>query len=294
METLRQTGTPSLKRSWAGEVWHQFRKNRGAVIALILLGLLILMAVCADFIWDYDTEIIEQHISEKFTAPCLAHPFGTDHVGRDLLARIGYGTRYSLLIAVTSVAIALAAGGILGAVAGFAGGRVENIIMRLTDIFTMIPSALMAIAIIAILGIKATNLVIALGISNIPIFTRITRASVMATRGSEYVEAARAIGASEGYILFRQVLPNSMSQIFVQATLRMGDCIIAASALSFIGVGVPVPTPEWGALLSMGRKYIQNAPYLTLFPGLAILVTVLLINLVGDGLRDALDPKLKR
>lgn len=284
----------SMHQSKIKEVWHQFTKNKGAVIALGLLGLIVLIALFSGIIWDYEEVVIKQDISQKLQGPSLKHPLGTDHVGRDMLARIGYGTRYSLIIAVTSVLISLLAGGAMGAVAGYYGGKIETVIMRLTDMCTMIPSALMAIAIIAILGIKSTNLVIALGISNIPIFTRITRASVMMVRNNEYIEAARAIGASNLYILFRHALPNSMSQIFVQATLQIGNCIISASALSFIGVGVPVPTPEWGALLSLGRKYIQSAPYLTLFPGLAIFITVMLINLVGDGLRDALDPKLKR
>lgn len=284
----------SLRQSKTKEVWHQFTKNKGAVIALILLTLIILIALFSGLIWDYEDVVIKQNISEKLQSPSLQYPFGTDHVGRDMLARIGYGTRYSLIIAVTSVLISLLAGGTVGAIAGYYGGKAETVIMRITDMCTMIPNALMAIAIIAILGIKTSNLVIALGISNIPIFTRITRASVMMVRNNEYMEASRAIGASNLYTLFRHALPNSMSQIFVQATLQIGNCIISASALSFLGVGVPVPTPEWGALLSMGRKYIQSAPYLTLFPGLAIFVTVMLINLVGDGLRDALDPKLKR
>ncbi|MDC7125072.1 MAG: ABC transporter permease [Spirochaetales bacterium] len=293
-KTTMAGDSTSLQRSKASEVWLQFRKNKGAVVALILLILIVLVALFSDIIWDYKDDVIKQNISEKLQGPSLAHPFGTDHVGRDMVARVGYGTRYSLSIALASVVIAVIAGGILGAIAGYFGGWIENIIMRLTDIFTMIPSALMAIGIIVIIGIKTSNLVIALGITNIPVFTRITRASVMTVRNCEYIEASRAIGASELYILFVHALPNSMSQIFVQATLAVGNCIIAASSLSFIGVGVPVPTPEWGALLSMGRSYIQSAPYLTLFPGLAIFVTVMLINTVGDGLRDALDPKLKQ
>lgn len=276
------------------EVWKQFRRNKGAVFGLIVLILLILIAVFADVIWDYETDITAMQVGDRLLKPCLAHPFGTDNYGRDMLARIGYGTRYSLSIGFASVFMGVLVGVPLGALSGYIGGKFDTILMRIVDTFTIIPSLLMTIILVSVLGTNIFNLMLALSISTIPVMTRITRASVMVTRNNDYIESARAIGAPVHTILLKHILPNCFSPILVQATLRVGTSIISAAGLSYIGLGVPLPTPEWGALLSASKSFIINAQHMCLFPGLAIMITVMVINLVGDGLRDALDPKLKQ
>lgn len=289
-----QNAAGRVKENRALEVWRQFRRNKGAMIGLSVLILLILVAVLADVIWNYETDIIEMRIGNRLSPPSWEHPFGTDNYGRDMLSRIGYGTRYSLLIGFASVLIGTLIGVPIGAVSGYVGGKVDNVIMRIVDTFTIIPSLLMTIILVSVLGTNLFNLMIALSISTIPVMTRITRASVMVARNNDYIESARAIGAPTSTILIRHVLPNCFSPILVQATLRVGSSIISAAGLSYIGLGVPLPTPEWGALLSASKSFIIKAQHMCLFPGLAIMITVMVINLVGDGLRDALDPKLKR
>ena len=284
----------SVKQNRALEVWKQYRRNKGAMIGLVILIILILIAVFADVIWDYETDITAMQVGDRLLKPCLEHPFGTDNYGRDMLARIGYGTRYSLSIGFVSVLMGVIIGVPLGALSGYIGGRFDTILMRLVDTFTIIPSLLMTIILVSVLGTNLLNLMIALSISTIPVITRITRASVMVTRNNDYIESARAIGAPVHTILLKHVLPNCFSPILVQATLRVGTSIISAAGLSYIGLGVPLPTPEWGALLSASKSFIINAQRMCLFPGLAIMITVMVINLVGDGLRGALDPKLKR
>ena len=284
----------SVKQNRALEVWKQYRRNKGAMIGLVILIILILIAVFADVIWDYETDMTAMQVGDRLLKPCLEHPFGTDNYGRDMLARIGYGTRYSLSIGFVSVLMGVIIGVPLGALSGYIGGRFDTILMRLVDTFTIIPSLLMTIILVSVLGTNLLNLMIALSISTIPVITRITRASVMVTRNNDYIESARAIGAPVHTILLKHVLPNCFSPILVQATLRVGTSIISAAGLSYIGLGVPLPTPEWGALLSASKSFIINAQHMCLFPGLAIMITVMVINLVGDGLRGALDPKLKR
>jgi peptide/nickel transport system permease protein len=205
-----------------------------------------------------------------------------------------YGSRFSLSVGIVAVAIALTAGVTLGATAGYYGGTLEIIIMRATDIFSAVPNMLMAIVIVSSLGANTINLMIAVGVTSIPQFVRITRAAVLTVRSQEYIEAARAIGIKESKIIFSHILPNCLSPIIVQTTLRVASAIISASSLSFLGLGVPAPAPEWGSMLSSGRRFIRDFGYMTVFPGIAIMLTVLSLNLLGDGLRDALDPKLKK
>lgn len=282
------------KRSPAGEVWHRFRKNKGALIGGGFILLLIILALLANVIYDYDTDIVAQNMQNRFIAPCLAHPFGTDNLGRDQFARIIYGIRASLPVSFVAVMVSLCIGMVLGAVAGYFGGVLENIIMRLMDIFGSVSTILFAIVLIAAMGIGTPSLMLAMGLSAVPAFSRITRAAVLSVRNQEYVESARAIGCSNLQIIFRHVVPNCLSPIIVQTTLRMGSAIISASSLSYLGLGVPAPMPEWGTLLSAGRAFIIDHGYLTVFPGLAIMVTVIAFNMLGDGLRDAMDPKLKK
>jgi len=272
----------------------QLRKNKGAILGLILVVIIIALALLAPVLYDYDTVVIAQNLKERLQAPSAAHWFGTDDMGRDILARVVYGARYSLAVGLIAVLIALLVGVTLGATAGYVGGPMEEVIMRICDIFSSIPSVLMAIAVVSALGKSTVNLMIAVGIASTAPFIRVARAAVLTVRGEEYVESARAIGMREWQIVLGHILPNCISQIIVQATLRVGSAIISAAQLSFLGLGVPAPAPEWGSMLSSGRSYIRDYSYMTLFPGLAIMITVLSLNMIGDGLRDALDPKLKR
>lgn len=282
------------KRSQAAEVWHRLRKNKGAMLGLAIIVLLACVALSVDIILDYDTDVITQNMSQRLQSPSAAHLMGTDDLGRDIFHRLIYGSRFSLSVGIVAVSIALAVGTTLGAFAGYYGGAVEDVIMRATDIFAAVPNMLMAIVIVSALGANTLNLMIAVGVTSVPQFVRITRASVLTVRSQEYVEAARAIGVAEWKIIFTHILPNCLSPIIVQTTLRVASAIISASSLSFLGLGVPPPAPEWGSMLSAGRKFIRGYSYMTLFPGLAIMVTVLAFNMLGDGLRDALDPKLKK
>ena len=281
------------KRSQSAEIWHRLRKNKGAMLGLAIMIAIILIAIGSNISLDYDTDVIGQNVAERLQHPSLKHPMGTDATGRDMMYRIFYGTRYSLSIGIASVLIALVIGVTLGVIAGYYGGRVSEIIMRLSDAIAAIPSILMAIAIVSALGQSMFNLMLAVGVTSVPQFVRITHAATLTVRNQEYVEASRCLGLRQWQIILFHVLPNCLSPIIVQTTLRVASAIISASSLSFLGLGVPAPMPEWGGLLSAGRKYIRTHSYLTLFPGLAIMITVLALNLLGDGLRDALDPKLK-
>lgn len=268
-------------------------KNKAAVAGLFFLIFLILMAIFADALFDYNTQCINQNIPERLQWPSAQHLFGTDEYGRDLLIRIVFGSRTSLSIGFIAVLFGLIVGGVLGAVAGFFGGKIDNIIMRLCDVFLAVPMMLMAIVIVAALGASIVNLVIALSISSVPTFARIVRSAVLTVRDMDYVEAARAIGVKTPRILARYILPNCMGPIIVQTTLRVAATISNTAALSFLGLGVKAPQPEWGALLSSGREFIRDSGYLACIPGICIMLTILALNLLGDGLRDALDPRLK-
>ena len=281
------------KNSQFKEIMNQLVKNKAAMAGLIFLIVLIFISLSADLFFDYDSLVIEQNISDRLQWPSSAHLFGTDDYGRDLLARVVHGSRLSLSVSFVSVIISLLAGGILGAISGYYGGMIDNVIMRITDIFLAIPMTLLAIVIVAALGANTTNLIISLSLSAIPTFARIVRGSVLTVREVEYVEAAGAIGAKDWTIISSHILPNCFGPVIVQTTLRVAAMISNTAALSFLGLGVQAPAPEWGALLSAGRNYIRDYSYLTFIPGLAIMLTILALNLLGDGLRDALDPRLK-
>lgn len=286
-KTLKASRSSSFK-----SFWYRFKKNKLAVVGLIILLLLVLIAIFADFVAPYSYDI--QDISNAFATNTREHILGTDNFGRDIFSRIVYGARISLTVGIISVGIATILGGFLGAVAGYYGGRIDNFIMRITDILLSIPQLLLAIAIAAALGTGVRNLMIAVGLSSIPTYARIMRSSVISAREQEYVEAAKLSGASDFRIIFRHVLPNCIAPIIVQMTLGIASAILNAASLSFIGLGVEIPAPEWGAMLSEGRQYIRYAPFLTLYPGIVISITIFALNIVGDGLRDALDPKQKR
>lgn len=275
-------------------VLHNFRKNKGAMVGTFIILAIVILALIAPLMYDYDTDIVGLNLAEKLQRPSWEHPFGTDDMGRDILSRVIYGARYSLSVGVVASFIGLIIGVILGTIAGYYCGIAEDIIMRANDILSAVPSILMGIVIVSAMGANTFNLMLAIGITSIPQFVRITRAAVLSVRNQEYIEALKATGMSELRIMFCHIIPNCLSPIIVQLTLRIASAIIAASSLSFLGLGVPVPAPEWGSMLNLGRSYVRTASYLTIYPGIAILITVLAFNLIGDGLRDALDPKLKK
>jgi len=280
------------KRSQAHEVWRRLKKNRLAIAGMLILILLLFIAVFADVIAPYP--YAKQNYDEVLQPPNLKHLAGTDEFGRDILSRIIYGSRISLQIGFISLTVGALVGCILGSIAGFFGGVIDNVIMRFMDILHSIPRVILAIAIAASLGAGITSALIAVAVGSIPNFARVVRAATMTVRDQDFVEAARAIGASTSRIIVKHILPNILAPIIVQATLGVGTSILLAASLSFLGLGIQPPVPEWGAMLSSSRTYMRDNPYMVIAPGIAIMLTVLALNLFGDGLRDALDPKLKK
>ena len=285
---------PVKKRGQFKEIWRRLKKNKMAMIGLTIITLMILVSLSADLLFDYNDVVIKQNTAIRLQTPNAAHWLGTDEFGRDILARLVHGSRVSLSVGVVAVSISLLIGGTLGAVAGFYGGKIDNVIMRFMDILLAVPSLLLSITIVSALGPSIFNLMLAIAISSVPGYARIVRASVLTVKDQEFVEAARCIGANNFEIISSHIIPNCMAPIIVQVSLKVASAILSTSGLSFLGLGVKAPTPEWGAMLSGGRAYLRNASHLTIFPGIAIIITILSLNLLGDGLRDALDPKLKK
>lgn len=269
-----------------------FVRNRIALVGLVLVFLFTLLSALGPLLMPYDPYLPQ--LALRLQGPSLAHPFGTDEVGRDILTRIAYGARFSLLMGVVAMSIAACIGVPLGLQAGYRSGWSDIAIMRGVDVMMTLPSIVLAIAIVSVLGAGVASVVIAVGITSTPAFARLTRAVALTLREQDFVAAARVVGASDLRILRRHILPNSLPPIIVQASLGVGTTILTASALGFLGLGVEPPTPEWGAMLSRGRSYVSVAPHLVVFPGLAIALLVLGFNLLGDGLRDALDPRMKQ
>ncbi|CAA9558631.1 MAG: Dipeptide transport system permease protein DppC, partial [uncultured Thermomicrobiales bacterium] len=276
---------------WRG-VARRLLRNRGALVGLAILATLALMALVAGPTAPYEPNTMAP--ADALQAPSPAHLFGTDQFGRDIFSRIMHGARLSFQVGFIAVGIALVCGVVLGLLAGFYGRWVDAAVTMLIDIMLAFPGILLALAIVAVLGPSLLNLMIAVGISAVPSYTRLVRGAVLAAKEQAYVEAARVTGVGDGAIMFRHILPNVLAPVIVLATLGIGGAILVGAALSFLGLGAKPPTPEWGAMLSQGRNYLTLAWWITLFPGLAIMVTVLSINMLGDGLRDALDPRLKR
>lgn len=293
MSTIKIENT-GKKRSQLAELWKNLKKNKMALVGLAIIVIIVLLAIFADQIANYDQVVIKQNLRERLQAPSAKHWLGTDEFGRDIFARLIHGARVSLKVGVVAVGIAIVIGGFLGAIAGYYGGMLDNTIMRVMDIFLAVPSILLAIAIVSALGPDLLNLMIAISISSIPGYARIVRASVLSIRDQEFVEAAKAIGASDARIIFRHIIPNSLAPVIVQGTLGVAGAILSTAGLSFIGLGIQPPAPEWGSMLSGGRQYLRYAWWVTTFPGVAIMITILSLNLLGDGLRDALDPRLKQ
>lgn len=282
----------SRKRSQFKDILHRLAKNKAAVVGLILVIVIVFSAIFANVISPYDP--YKQNLREKLQFPSAQHLLGTDNFGRDLLSRIIYGARTSLLVALLSVVIAMIIGIALGATSGYFGGIYEAVIMRLMDILMAIPGLLLAVSISAALGSGIFNTALAISVSGIPSYARIVRANVLTLRDQEFVEAAKATGSSSARIIFTQILPNILAPIIVDTTLRIGANILQISSLSFIGLGVQPPTAEWGSIMTVGRDYIRDFYPIVTFPGIAIMLTLFGFNLLGDGLRDALDPKLKQ
>ncbi|MCI5686933.1 ABC transporter permease [Anaerovoracaceae bacterium 42-11] len=300
MENALQNNNSAVKaRSLWADAWRRFKKNKMAVISLIFLLLLALIGIATliiDWVTNdsvYDSLVISQNLSQRFEPPSGSHILGLDEFGRDILLRILWGTRYSLFMSIAAVIAAGVVGTMIGAVAGYYGGRVDNVIMRIMDVVLSLPYMLLAIAIVAALGPGLVNVLISIAIGYVPEFARITRASVMTIREREFVEAAKAVGASDKIVIFQQILPNAMAPLIVEVTMAIAGAILSIAGLSFLGLGIQPPLPEWGAMLTNARGYIRDAWHITVFPGLIILITILALNIIGDGLRDALDPKLK-
>jgi ABC-type dipeptide/oligopeptide/nickel transport system permease subunit len=271
--------------------WRRFRRHTPAMIGLGFLFAFMILSIIAPWVSPHDP--IEQNLIQALETPGADFWLGTDHLGRDILTRILYGTRISLLIGVLAVALGMAVGIPLGVVAGYYRGSPDMVISRITDILFAFPAILLALALVAILGVGLQNVIVAVGVSMVPIFIRIVRGTVLSVRQETYVEAARAVGASDLRILTKHVLANSWAPIIVQATIGVGITILLAAGIGFLGLGVQAPTAEWGAMLGEGRRYIFSHAHMTTYPGLAIFLAVLAFNLIGDGLRDALDPRLR-
>jgi peptide/nickel transport system permease protein len=280
---------------WA-DAWRRLKRNKGAITGLVLVSIFVVVATFAPLIAPYDPR--EQDLSLLqggcCPGPSSEHLFGVDALGRDLFSRVVYGARYSLLIGVVSVAVGLSVGLVLGAISGFFGGFIDSVIMRLMDIMLAVPGLLLAIGIVAALGQGIWQIMVAVGATQVPVFARLLRGSVLAAREGDFVLAARSVGVPRRSILLSHVLPNAMSPVIVQGTLALATAIIDVAGLGFLGLGPQDPsTPEWGTMLTDATRYLQTAPHLALIPGVAIVVSVLGFNLIGDGMREALDPKLR-
>ena len=290
-------------RTLGQEAWFRFKRNRLAMAGLIFIFLLLIISI-ATVVIDaldhgnlYQELVVKQNLSYRLHAPTMSELggiFGYDEFGRSLLFRMIWGTRYSLFVGVMAIAIATISGGILGAIAGFYGGRTDNLIMRLMDIFLAIPSMVLAIAVVAALGTSLFNLLLSIAVPQIPRFARVVRAAILSVRDKEYIESARAVGAGDRILITQYILPNAMAPIIVQATQGTANAILSIAGLSYLGLGIQPPLPEWGAILSSAKMYMRDAWHISVIPGLGIMLTILALNLFGDGLRDALDPKLKK
>jgi ABC-type dipeptide/oligopeptide/nickel transport system permease subunit len=272
-------------------IWKRISKNPGAMFGLIMISAIVISSFLSPYILDHDYMSIDMR--NRFAMPSMEHPFGTDELGRDIMARALYGARFTLSIGVGSCIISATIGIFLGAVTGFFGGKLDAVLMRVLDVIQSFPAMIFAIAISTVLGAGLINTIYAIGLAQMPVFARLMRGNILAIRSSEFIEAASAIRCSTPRIIFRHVIPNSISPIIVQISMTVASAGLAASALSFLGLGVSEPMPEWGAMISSARAFMRDYPHMVIVPGLFIMTSVLSLNLIGDAIRDALDPKLK-
>jgi len=291
-KTAAQNKAKHRRQSLAADAWRRLIKNRAALIGMIWLCILILAAIFAPYITKYDYST--QSLADAYTKPCLEHLLGTDHLGRDIFSRLVYGGRISLVLGVVCVCISWLFAGPIGAISGYYGGKVDNVMMRFIDLFQAIPGFLLSVSIAAALGSGMFNCMIAVGIGSIPPCARLLRGAILPIRNMEYIEAAKSIRASDARIIFKHILPNVLAPVIVSITMSIAGALLMSASLSFIGLGVQPPSPEWGAMLSASRTYLRKYAYMAVAPGFAIFSTTLALNLIGDGLRDALDPRLRR
>lgn len=285
----KATVSPAMK-SWK-EFMGRLLSNKSAVTGGILIILLAILAIIGPFVAPFGVN--EQNFADKLQGPSSTYWFGTDNFGRDVFSRILHGMHLTFIIGFASVALAATVGTTVGIISGYYGGKIDSILMRIIDVFLAFPGIILALAIVATLGPGLQNVIIAISIGSFPVFARIARGSALSVKKLEYIDAIKALGASDTRIIFKHVLPNTLSPLIVQTTLSIATGVLAAAGLSFLGLGAPAPTPEWGAMLNEGKNFMFNAGHLTYAPGLAIVIFVLAFNIFGDGLRDALDPKLK-
>lgn len=272
-------------------IWERFCKNKVSMCAFVVLVLIVLVAIFADVIVEFESGALAQNVQERMQGPSAKHWFGTDNLGRDMFARVVHGSRYSMIFGIVCTALALFGGCVFGATAAYFGGKVDSVICRIMDTFMCIPFMLMALSLVSALGTGLISMTIAMVIASVPSFTRMVRSIVLTVVRQDYIEAARSCGSSHVSIIFTHVLPNAMGPIIVNATMNVAGLILSAAGLSFIGMGIQPPNPEWGYMLSEAMPYMRVAPHLVVFPGLAIIITALCFNLLGDGLADAFDPK---
>jgi peptide/nickel transport system permease protein len=285
--------TKSLKKhTQSRNALRRFFRNPTAVLGLVLFAGMVLAVLSASVFFNYEKDALLLNVPERLQGPGAAHWLGTDDKGRDIFVRILFGGRYTLWISFAATLFAVLLGGLLGAMAGYVGGKVDTVVMSIMDVTMCLPSILLAIAIVVALGNSITNLILAIGISNVPKFARIVRSSVMSVRNTEYVQAAQILGTPAHRIIVHHILRNCLGPVIVQATLIFASSILSVSSLSFLGLGIQSPTPEWGTMLSEGRARMREYPYLVVAPGLAIFISIFSLNLLGDGLRDALDPRM--
>ncbi len=292
MSIEKETPEKSGRQSQLLMTFQRLSRNKGAVVGLCFFILLVLAAIFAPVISPYD--YMEPDLGNMFSSPSREHLMGTDAMGRDILSRLLYGGRYSLSLGILATTIAMIIGVVIGSLAGFYSGRVDAVLMRILDVFQAIPSLVFCILIAAVIGSGFINTIFALAISSVPAFSRMTRASIMGVRNTQYIEAATSINCRDSRIIIQHILPNALSPLIVLFTMTIASTILNAAVLSFIGLGVQPPTPEWGNMVAEARNYLRNYPYLIISPGLSIMISVLSLNMLGDGLRDALDPKLKQ
>lgn len=276
------------------DAWNRMKKSKAAIIGMAVLIIIVSVAIFADVLVDYEQDCIKPNTAIRLQKPSAEHWLGTDALGRDMLSRMIYGTRISLAVSISAVLFSVTLGAVFGSIAGFYGGNVDMVIMRCVDVFASIPSLLISITIAAALGQSLMIMIIAIGVAGVPGILRTVRATVLSIRNQDYVLAGKAMGGTDTQIIIFHLLPNCIAPITVQGTLRISSAILQTSSLSFLGIGVKPPMPEWGNLLADGRNFLRQAGHLTLIPGMAIMITILAVNLLGDGLRDALDPRMKR
>ncbi len=290
---VKSSYSAAKKKSQWKTIWIRFKRNKLAVTGLIVFLIMATMVLSADLWLDYESGVTTMDIDNAYQTPSAEHIFGTDQYGRDYFTRVVFGGRISMFVGIATVAVSLTFGGLIGAAAAYYGGKVDEVLMRCMDILMAIPSTLLAITIISALGSSLFNMIVAMGVSQIARMSRIVRSAVMSVKDQEYIEACRACGTSDARTILRHIFPNAMGPVLVQVTQTVARSVITVASLSFVGLGVSEPTPEWGGMLSFAKTQMRYYPYLSLFPGCAVVMSVMSLTLAGDGLRDAMDPRLR-